>query len=144
MNECKGDWVSSITWTRRKGKNIPPAEQKKESDGTIKIEDHGGSTSIKGKHKKDIEQNIEDGQCSLDAQGKRILSFRRKENAETFIYRGTVSGNKIVDGKVRVPGGGPDPGDTGTWESDRTGGGGPSPGKGKGAGKGKNRSPGSV
>lgn len=143
MDECKGDWDSFITWTKRNGKPIPPAQQVKVSDGTIKIEAHGSATNIKGKHKKAKERDIKSGQCAPDGHGKTVISFNREDDengaTETFVYSGTVTGNKIK-GKVGVPGGGPSGGDTGTWESDKTGGGGGGASKGGGKGKSKPKS----
>ncbi|HEY0406299.1 MAG TPA: hypothetical protein VGC89_11260 [Pyrinomonadaceae bacterium] len=124
MNECKGKWDSSITWTRRHKKDIPVAQQKKERDGLIKIDAHS-SSNVTGQHEKVKTRALRHGKCSPLGGSMFSISFQREDDetgvTETFIYTGSGSGDNI-SGTVTVDTDLSEPGDSGTWESTRRGG----------------------
>lgn len=134
MADCSGNWIdSTITWEIKGGQHVPPEEQKKEKDGSFNIKPHGGSSSFSGKHKdiKGKERNLDATSCTDTANGKFDITFRRvfdEVSGERLEYTGTgeiidsATGRARITGRVKVKGG-PDPGDTGTWETTRPGGG---------------------
>ncbi|HEV3471085.1 MAG TPA: hypothetical protein VG148_17300 [Pyrinomonadaceae bacterium] len=145
-NEFSGDWESFITWEIRNGEIV--TDPFPEDDGKIQVVSHT-PTSVNGRHVDagGTQQSMDDFQFfSLDTAGRRFrLKYRRNDGPtrERRQYAGELTivnpatGKKIVRGRVVVLGGGPEPGDTGTWEAGRPGGGGLfGGGKGGGGGEG--------
>jgi hypothetical protein len=124
MNECKGKWESSITWTRRHKQDIPVAQQVKESDGIIRINAHN-LEDFTGKHEHAKTRNLKKGKCKSVGGGLFHISFEREDDeigvTEIFIFDGEHDGTKIR-GTVKVDTDALEPGDSGTWESTKQGG----------------------
>jgi hypothetical protein len=137
MDDCKGDWNSTITFSRKNGVNIPTGQQKPETDGVVHINGHGASTVFTGEHRPPQAgppNALFSTECNPLSGGTFHIKFLRmdKSSGHVEIYRfegtGTVTnpatGEAKITGNMKSTGGPPDPGDTGTWESTRTGAGG--------------------
>lgn len=137
-NECAGTWVSQMIFDKVTQVPLPI--------GSVVIEEHDTRPGIKGfLVGMGSPQELQNGTCTrVPAAGTathHILRFRVKVSGEMFEFRGLVraaSPNVISCGTFRsLGGGGPDEGDTGTWEATKggllTGEGGK--GKPRGAGK---------
>lgn len=129
MNECKGDWLSTIQWERKDGTNIPVSAREFEDDGDIQVDAHSAQ-SITGSHRgaNGDSHTLQSGTCAQASADKFQISFDRDESGETFHYSGDgkllnpTTGKAVIHGRVIVRGGPPGSGDTGTWEATRPGG----------------------
>ena len=134
MADCSGTWLNStIHWTKKNGTlHNPPLTV---DDGMFEIDPHPGSPIFTGRHRDGAGNNtvLFKTKCTDLGPDRFAIRMMRIDLTvtppEIFEYRGEgiiinpATGEAIITGRVIVHGP-PDPGDTGTWETNRPGSGG--------------------